>query len=81
MHKGIFVLRRRFIQSILGLVGLATGPAAAGAVAQRRTVLLQTSPVAGFQYHKKLSARIIALNGRGEPWEWAWERVRFEILL
>ena len=75
------MLSRRFIQSILGLVGLVTRPAASGAATQCRTILIQTSPVAGFQYHKKLSARIVELNQRGEPWEWTRERVRFEILL
>lgn len=47
--------RRRFIQSLLGLLGLSGfTPASsdAAAVVESRKVLLQTSPVAGFQYHE-----------------------------
>lgn len=47
--------RRRFIQSLLGAFGLAGAGAefsAPAAIAARRSVLLQTSSVAGFQYHE-----------------------------
>lgn len=43
--------RRRFTQSILGLVGLAIPASATSKPARRRTNLLQALPVAEFQYH------------------------------
>ncbi len=46
--------RRRFIQSLLsllGLSGLAPVSSKAAAAVESQNVLLQTSPVAGFQYH------------------------------
>lgn len=45
------MLRRRFIQSLLALAGLASSWSTAGTPAAPRTILLQTSPIAGFQYH------------------------------
>lgn len=45
------MLRRGFIQSILGLVCLGSEPTARGAPAMRRKLLLQTSSLAGFQFH------------------------------
>lgn len=47
--------RRRFIHSLLGLLGLSGLASASGARAtavESLTVLLQTSSVAGFQYHE-----------------------------
>lgn len=51
--------RRHFIQSLLGLLGLsglAPVSSEAAAVVESRKVLLQTSPVAGFQYHEAEAA-------------------------
>lgn len=45
------MLRRAFLRSLAAILGLAALPRTAGAQAARRTILLQTSPVAGFQYH------------------------------
>jgi hypothetical protein len=47
------MLRRGFIQSILGVIGLAGAAPAAGARVARRFIRMQTSPVAGFQYHNR----------------------------
>lgn len=45
------MLRHPFTQSILGVVGQASPASATGEPAGRRTIFLQTSPVAEFQYH------------------------------
>ena len=45
------MLRRTFLRSIAEICGLVTLPAPALSRAALRTVRLQTSPVAGFQYH------------------------------
>lgn len=45
------MLCRRFTQSILGVVDLASPSFATGEPPGRRTIFLQTSPVAEFQYH------------------------------
>lgn len=45
-----FMLRRQFFRSFLALAGLLPG-ASIARPAQTRAILLQTSPVAGFQYH------------------------------
>jgi len=132
------MLRRRFLKTLAALTGTLVGPVAAWANPPQRQILLQISPIAGFQYHdgqsvwgqlrkghqlnliresnnaydtyavridwkncklgyipraenyavaqlldrgKKLAAQIVELNDNGEPWEWAWERVKFEVLL
>lgn len=46
------MLRRTFLHSLLALAGLAPRTSVERAVVLPRTVLLQTSPVAGFQYHE-----------------------------
>ncbi len=46
------MFRREFLHSLLVLVGLAPHAAIGRAAAPPRTVLLQVSPVAGFQYHE-----------------------------
>ena len=45
------MLRRRFIQSLLQLAALIPSISIAAPRTPSRTILLQTSPVAGFQYH------------------------------
>ena len=45
------MLRRTFLRSLAAILGLVALPRTAGAQAAQRTILLQTSPVAGFQYH------------------------------
>ncbi len=55
------MLRRSFLRSLAEIIGLAALPRTAGAQAAQRTLLLQTSPVAGFQYH----------DG-----EWVWPMLR-----
>ena len=45
------MLRCRFAQSFLGLAGLNLTSAASGMQVKSRTIVLQTSPVADFQYH------------------------------
>jgi len=44
------MLRRQFFRSLIALAGLLPGGGIARPV-QTRAILLQTSPVAGFQYH------------------------------
>jgi len=46
------MLRRQFIQSLLQLAGLLPGISIAAPRIPPRMVLIQTSPVAGFQYHQ-----------------------------
>jgi len=46
------MLRRTFLNSLLALAGLAPRASVGRTVGLPRTVLLQTSPVAGFQYHQ-----------------------------
>lgn len=43
--------KRKFLSSLFGLVGLAVAPAAKAAAPASSRILLQTSPLAGFQYH------------------------------
>jgi len=45
------MLRREFLHSLFALAGFAPGTSLARQAAPPRTLLLQTSPVAGFQYH------------------------------
>ena len=45
------MLRRRFLHSLLTLANSLPGAPTARAAGTRRLILLQTSPVAGFQYH------------------------------
>lgn len=53
------MLRRRFLHSLLTLASFLPGAPTARAAGARRSILLQASPVAGFQYH----------NGEAV---WAW---------
>ncbi len=46
------MIRREFLHSLLATLGLAPHAAIGRAIAPPRTVLLQASPVAGFQYHE-----------------------------
>ena len=46
------MIRREFLHSLLVLAGLAPQASAGRAVAPPHRVLLQASPVAGFQYHE-----------------------------
>jgi len=46
------MLRRRFFQSILALIGAGQGVISAPATAASHTVLLQRSRLAGFRYHQ-----------------------------
>lgn len=43
--------KRKFLQGLLALAGLGAASGAKSAVSGRSSVLLQTSPLAGFQYH------------------------------
>lgn len=45
--------KRNFLRGLLGVVGAAIGAGLAGASSaqQRRRILIQVSPLAGFQYH------------------------------
>jgi hypothetical protein len=64
------MLRRGFLRALAELAGLSVLPAPARAVAQpvRRAIVLQHSPLAGFQYHD------------GEM-VWPWLRVGDELQL
>lgn len=46
------MIRRTFLYSLLALAGLARQASVGRATGVPRRVLLQTSPVAGFQYHE-----------------------------
>lgn len=43
--------KRKFLQGLLALAGLGAASGAKSTVSGRSAVLLQTSPLAGFQYH------------------------------
>jgi hypothetical protein len=45
------VLRRNFLSALTQLIGLAAFPVPSRAATAPSRILLQTSPVAGFQYH------------------------------
>ncbi len=70
--------RRGFLGSLFwGVISLSLMPTMPLAAPWQR-VVVQESPVAGFQYHdERLAARIVALRRSHDP----WERVRFEVFL
>jgi hypothetical protein len=61
----ITMQRRAFLTRLMQLAGLAASPAALAAPKPREPLLLQVSPVAGFQYHQGESCWAALAPGDG----------------